>query len=167
LTVWKLPPPAKVYEAFSAVAGGRVRIEERGGGSEACDAVGRAAVTSSGGDRTYTVAWTGEPTTIASNDNASYWQGYLGYPIVAVLIALGRVRADEAAMRPLAGIDWHELNARFKRDYDAAVEHVLGGLAGRGEDRELVEREVDSVLEQLASLGLERRGRGPRPPGRG
>ena len=92
MTLWKLPPPAKVYEAFSALADGRVLIEEPG----------RAEVRSSGTDKTYTVEWTGEFEPVTSNDNASYWQGYLGYPIVAVLIALGRVSADEKAIRALA-----------------------------------------------------------------
>ena len=157
---WKLPPPAKVYEAFSALADGRVRVDE----------AGRAAVTSSGGDRVYAVEWTAEPgeaLSVTSNDNASYWQGYLGYPIVAVLIASGRVKADESVTRALAGIPWHDLNARFKRDYDAAVEHVLGELATRGVDRERIVAEVDRVMRQLADLELERRGRGRRPPGRG
>lgn len=154
MTPWKLPPPAKVYEAFSALADGRVRVEEPG----------RAAVRSSGGEKTYTVEWTGDVEAVTSNDNASYWQGYLGYPIVAVLIALGKVRADEAVTRALAGIRWKELNARFKRDYDAAVVHVLEELAERGEERERIVREVDGVMRQLAELTLERRGRGRRPP---
>ena len=122
MTHWKLPPPAKVYEAFSALADGRVRIEEPG----------RATVRSSAGDRTYTVAWTGDLEAVTSNDNASYWQGYLGYPIVAVLIAEGKAHADEAVTRALAGIPWKELNASFKRDYAAAVAHVLEELRHAG-----------------------------------
>ena len=104
MTPWKLPPPAKVYEAFSALADKRVRLEEPG----------RATVQSSGGEKTYTVAWTDDFAAVTSNDNASYWQGYLGYPIVAVLIAAGKVRVDETAPRVLAGIDWHALNERFR-----------------------------------------------------
>ena len=154
MTLWKLPPPAKVYEAFSAIGDDRVRLEEPG----------RATVRSSGGEKAYTVEWTDDLAAVTSNDNASYWQGYLGYPIVAVLIAAGKVRVDDAAPRVLAGIDWHALNERFKRDYDAAVGHVLDGLAQRGEDPELVRREVDSVMGQLAELKLERAGRGRRPP---
>ena len=77
---WKLPPAAKVYEAFGAVADGRVHL----------GAPGQAEVVSSGGDRRYTVEWTDDLATIAANDNASYWQGYLGYPAVAVLLAVGR-----------------------------------------------------------------------------
>jgi hypothetical protein len=154
MTLWKLPPPAKVYEAFSALADGRVRLGE----------AGRAEVRSSGGDKAYTVEWTGEFEAVTANDNASYWQGYLGYPIVAVLLTLGVLRVDEQVIGQLAGIHWHELNARFKRDYDAAVDSVLTAVARQGADRARIEVEVAGVMAQLATLELERTGRGRRPP---
>ncbi len=154
---WKLPPPAKIYEAFSALADGRVHIEEPG----------RATVRSSGGDKTYTVEWTGDFAAVTSNDNASYWQGYLGYPIVAVLVAAGKVDVDGAVPGMLAGIDWHALNERFRRDYDAAVSQVLDDLDERGEDCARIMRAVDSAMDQLEALKLERGGRGRRPPSRG
>ena len=154
MTRWKLPPAAKVYEAFGAVADGRVHAT----------GPGSAEVRSSGRDRTYTVEWSADLGTVTANDNASYWQGYLGYPIVAVLLTLGVLRADEHVVGQLAGIQWHELNARFKRDYDAAVDSVLTALARQGADRARIEAEVAGVMAQLATLELERTGRGRRPP---
>ena len=125
---WKLPPRAKVFEAFTAVADGRVRLT----------GPGSATVVSSGGDKTYDVEWSEDGRTVTANDNASYWQGYLGYPIVAVLLARGELRAGEDAVAALAGVPWHELNKRHKRDYDAAVAHVLGELPDG--DAAIVER---------------------------
>jgi len=154
VTRWKLPPPAKVYEAFGAVADGRVHAT----------GPGSAEVQSSGRDRAYTVEWSADLGTVTANDNASYWQGYLGYPIVAVLLTLGVLRVDEQVIGQLAGIHWHELNARFKRDYDAAVDSVLTALARQGADRARIEVEVAGVMAQLATLELERTGRGRRPP---
>lgn len=151
---WKLPPRAKVFEAFTAVADGRVRLT----------GAGSATVTSSSGDKTYDVEWSDEGRLLSSNDNASYWQGYLGYPALAVLLVRGALRADEAAVGALAGVPWHDLNKRSRRDYEAAVALVLAGLAERGGDPALVEREVAAVLDQLASLDLQRAGRGRRPP---
>ncbi len=151
---WKLPPSAKVFEAFTAVADGRVRLT----------GPGSATVTSSGGDRTYDVEWSDDGRTVTANDNASYWQGYTGYPIVAVLLALGRLHADETAVGALAGVPWHSLNRQYRRDYDAAVAHVLDELRAHGGDPSLVEREVVAVLDQLAALGLQRGGRSRRPP---
>ena len=149
---WKLPPRAKVFEAFTAVADGRVRLT--GSGS--------ATVVSSGGDKTYDVEWSEDDRTVTANDNASYWQGYLGYPIVAVLLARGELHAAEVAVAALAGVPWHQLNQRHKRDYDAAVAHVLGELPAG--DAATVETEVERVLAQLAALDLQRAGRGRRPP---
>jgi hypothetical protein len=152
MAAWKLPPRAKVFEAFTAVADGRVRLT----------GPGSATVVSSGGDKTYSVEWSDDGRTVAANDNASYWQGYLGYPIVAALLARGELHADVDAVAALAGVPWHELNKRYRRDYDAAVAHVLGEL--HDHDATRVEREVDRVLTGLAALDLQRAGRGRRPP---
>lgn len=153
MTAWKLPPRAKVFEAFTAVADGRVRLA----------GPGSATVTSSGGDKTYDVEWSEDDGTIAANDNASYWQGYLGYPALAVLLKHGELRAGEDVIRALAGVPWHDVNQRFKRDYDAAVDHVLAGLPDDAPPAADIERAVDDVMEQLAALDLQR---GPRrrPP---
>jgi hypothetical protein len=160
-TAWKLPPAAKVYEAFSAVADGRVHLADDPSQS------GSAEVESSGRDRRYVVEWPADLTSITANDNASYWQGYLGYPAIAALLAIGALHADQTIVGLFAGVPWHDLNARFKRDYAAAVDSVLSGLEGRGADRAGIEREVGGVLEQLADLSLERPPRRRRPPSGG
>ncbi len=154
MTAWKLPPRAKVFEAFTAVADGRVRLT----------GPGSATVTSSGGDRTYDVEWAADGHTIAANDNASYWQSYLGYPALAVLLERGELRAGEDVVRALAGVPWHDLNKRFKRDYDAAVAQVLAGLPPEGPEAGAIQAAVDDVMEQLTGLDLQRAGRGRRPP---
>ena len=155
---WKLPPAVafKVYEAFSAVADGRVHLGKPG----------LAEVVSSGRDRRYVVEWSDDLATIGANDNASYWQGYLGYPAVAALLACGALHADEAVVAMFAGVPWHDLNARFKRDYDAAVDSVLAKLESGGADRARIVAEVAAVLDQLAALGLRRAPRRRRPPRR-
>jgi hypothetical protein len=154
MTAWKLPPRAKVFEAFTAVADGRVRIT----------GPGSATVTSSGGDKTYDVEWSADGRTIAANDNASYWQGYLGYPALAVLLERGELRTGEDVVRALAGLPWHDLNKRFKRDYDAAVAEVLAGLPSESPGAAEIQGAVDEVMNQLAGLDLQRSGRGRLPP---
>ncbi len=141
MALWNLPPKAKIYEAFSALADGRVTL-----------GLGGAKVVSSSGDKTYLVRWSEDQASFASNDNASIWQGYAGYPIVAVLLALGQLPYDPAVADKLAGVEWKKLNTKFKRDYDKAVEHVLSSLDPEG--RELVITEVDRVYRQLASMEL-------------
>lgn len=146
MTKWQMPPLAKVYEALSAVADGRVKILDETS----------AEVLSSELDKTYTVKWSADGRSVTSNDNATRWQGYTGYPIIAVLLATGRIPFDRAAADPLAGAQWHALNQQYKRDYDAAVEHVMKQVAERGGDAEAIRREAKRIYNALAELGLER-----------
>jgi hypothetical protein len=153
MTLWKMPPAAKVYEALSALADGRVRLL----------APGRAEVTSSEGDKVYSVEWSEDGRRITANDNASYWQGYTGYPIIAVLLATGCIPYDPDVAGLLAEVPWHDLNERFKRDYDAAVESVLQDIERRGGDRGAIVRQVESIYRRLESLAPERGPRRARP----
>jgi hypothetical protein len=142
--LWKQPPIVKVYEAFTAVTAGRVSVT----------GPGRAKVTSSNGARTYDVWWSEQDATVYSNDNGSKWQGYAGYPIIAVLLVQGRLTADPTLMAPLASVDWHALNERYKRRYDEAVAHVLDGAGAAGADPEAIAAEAERVAAQLAGLKL-------------
>ncbi len=157
MTKWNMPPIAKVYEALSAVVDGRVKLTTETS----------AEVQSSERDQTYTVKWSAEGAdsrrSITSNDNATRWQGYIGYPIIAVLLQAGRIPYDSAAAAELAGIPWHALNNQFKRDYDAAVEQVLAQVRERGGDPEAIRREAQRIYAGLAELQLER----PEPKGSG
>lgn len=155
MAVWKTPPRAKIYEALSALADGRVTLTgER-----------TARVISSAGDKTYTVEWSADGREITSNDNASYWQGCLGYPILAVLMLRGCIAWSPQTASLLAGVPWKRLNAAFRRDYARAIEHVLQEIEKKGGDRAGVEAEVDRIMAEIAPLRLERpQARGRRPP---
>ena len=143
---WNQPPIAKVYEALSAVADGRVKL------------IGdmTAQVVSSGGEKIYTVKWSPDGREITSNDNATRWQGYLGYPIIAVLLLMDRLPYDPGVAQWLTGVKWHDLNAQYKRNYDAAVDLVLEGLRQRGVDVLAVRAEAVRIHQALVGLGLER-----------
>ncbi len=151
---WKLPPKAKVYEALSAVADERVRL---------FDAY-KAEVTSSSGDKKYTVEWSEDGKAFSSNDNASYWQGYIGYPIIAVLLTTGRVPHNAAALTHLRGVEWKKLNKQHKNDYDKAVAAVLTSLTDRGFDIGPIARDVDEIYMSLQELDLHKLPQRRRPP---
>jgi hypothetical protein len=143
---WKLPPKAKIYEALSAVADNRVKIT-----SETS-----AIVTSSSLDKNYTVTWSEDLTQITSNDNASHWQGYVGYPIVAVLLVKGKMNFDREIAGHLAGIVWKKVNKQFKNDYDKAVESVLASLEEKGIDTRSIRDEVERIMTQIEQLALKK-----------
>jgi hypothetical protein len=157
LNKWKMPPPIKVYEAIGAIGDGRVRA------IDSSEAPGGWDVASSDGARTYRVELSADGRVISSNDNASYWQGYLGYPAIAVLMARGMLHASAEATRALAGIPWKELNRRFKNDYARTTAEVARMVAERGGDFDAIVAEAAAILDALAALALERGAR-RRPP---
>jgi hypothetical protein len=152
---WETPPLIKVYEAMGAIGDGRVRPADKT--KLVWD------VVSSDGTKTYRVEISPDGREISSNDNASYWQGYLGYPAIAVLLARGTLRASAEAIRALAGIPWKELNRRFKNDYERTAAEVARIVTERGGDFSAIRREAASILEALAALAL-LRGPRRRPP---
>jgi hypothetical protein len=159
MTNWKLPPKAKIYEAFSVLADERYVIQENS-----------ALITSSDGKKQYSVEWiprikTGESLKITSNDNASYWQGYMGYPIIAVLMIIKEISLNEEILPYFKDIPWNALNKAAKNDYDSVVKKVLSGIA----DKEVVKRinfEVENIFIQLGKMKLEPLGKVRRPPGK-
>jgi hypothetical protein len=136
---WKMPPAIKVYEALGAIGDGRVRLEDER----------HASVESSEGDKTYEVEISDDDRQISSNDSASYWQGYLGYPAIAVLLMRGLYRPPANVIDALAGIPWKELNRRFRNDYDKTLAEVNQILEASGHDPDAVLSEVESVMEAL------------------
>lgn len=150
----RLPPIEKIYEALSAVADGRVEFEGDPHHSE-----GRAHVISSDGNRTYTVEW--ELNTYSSNDNGTYWQGYPGYPVIAVLMLQGKLQCDKQLAEALKGIDWHDANKRHNNDYRAAVSEILDS---RNVPAIVAETAVESAYADLGRLPITVARSGLRPP---
>jgi hypothetical protein len=150
---WKLPPPIKIYEALGAIADGRVRLDDQQ----------RWLVTSSEGDKTYEVEVSDDGHEISSNDNASYWQGYLGYPAIAVLLMRGLYRPPANVIDALAGIPWKEINRRFKNDYDKTLLEVNKTVEASGHDPDAVAIEIESIMDALRRLAPVR-GKRRRPP---
>jgi hypothetical protein len=151
---WKMPPAAKIYEALGALGDGRVTL---------IDAT-HARVRSSDGAKTYDVETSADGRAISSNDNASYWQGYLGYPGIAVMLARGLLRAAPAAVKALTGVPWKELNRRFRNDYAKTIAQVEARMSQTGGDPAAVRAEVAAVMRALERLAPVHGGRRGRPP---
>jgi hypothetical protein len=153
---WKMPPIAKVYEALGAIGDGRVRIEDER----------RATVVSSDGSKTYAVESAAEGREISSNDNASFWQGYLGYPAIAVMIARGLYRPKPEVIRALSGVPWKQLNTQYRNDYERTLAEVMRRAEANGFDADAIRTEAEAVLEAVRTAAP-LRGDRRRPPQRG
>jgi hypothetical protein len=156
MSTWKMPPKAKIYEALSAVADQRVSIT----GTTV------AQVQSSSHDKIYDVEWSEDICEITSNDNASYWQGYIGYPIIAVLLKIGKLSFNFHISELLAGVPWKVINDQFKRNYDRTINHVLDHIEENGGSRMAIVQEVEKIYAQLGKLGLQRAKRRQQHPTR-
>ena len=143
----KETPKVKIYEAWTSVADGN-RIELAAGWTPD---EGRATVRSSDGGKVYDLSWRDKGQVFVSTDPATYWQGYAGYPVVAVLMKLGRLPYDAEVAKEFAGVNWTELNKRMKRDYIRAVNEVE---SERNIDREAADEAAGRVLNALNALNL-------------
>lgn len=143
----KLPPVEKVVEAWSALASGRVEID----GSPDAPA-GTAKVVSSSGEKTYSLAW--ERNVYESDDGAAWWQGYPGYPILALLMARGKLPYEPRLAEYFTGINWNAANSRAKRNYAEALRSVIDSLRLSPHIVAEIESEADKTMEALKSLDI-------------
>lgn len=155
-TSWKWPPRAKIYEALSALVDDRVVVV----------AEGEASVASSDRAKNYVVVWSDDRSAFGSNDNASYWVGYIGYPVIATMMKLGLLQPKLDLAAHLAGINWNEINRIYKRDYDAAVDFVLEGIERAGGDAGAIRADASRLYDELKVLKIGRITSGP-PPAKG
>lgn len=143
---WKIPPKIKVYEALGAIVDGRVKADGY-----------KAVVFSSSGGKQYDVTYSPDENIITSNDNGSYWQGYLGYPSIALLIALGVIKCDRSMAQFLKGVPWKDLNVKNRNNYTLTEEVVKAKLRSLPDFSEAkLDREIESILEQISRLKLSR-----------
>lgn len=148
----KLPPEEKIIEALTALADGRVKLDGDGH---------TATVESSDGTKTYTVSWSAEGREFRSNDNATYWRGYAGYPVIAVLMLLGRLPYPVGVAEQLKEIPWKALNTKHHNDYRAALAEAA---AERHLSVEEIVRECEPVMEALRALPVTVRRGVVKPP---
>ncbi len=130
----KKVPLAKVYEALSAISSKRVIMNDT-----------EAIVYSSDNKKQYKVQWLDNKYT--SNDNATYWQGYSGYPVIAVLMLQKKISYNEEILSFFKDINWHDLNTKHKRNYEKAIKEFLELYST--EEQNLI---VNSILKSYQEL---------------
>lgn len=151
---WKLPPKIKVLEALGCISDERVKVEGN-----------FAIVLSSSRNKEYNVVFLPELNEISSNDNASFYIGYLGYPAIAFLMAKGILNYSPKLALALKGIKWKDINVKFKNDFEKTEQFVLKCLfEEKGMSVEEVSQSIGGILEKLKKLGLNKPESIPRPP---
>jgi hypothetical protein len=147
----KMPPVEKIHEAYSAIVDHRVILMEDS-----------ASVFSSNRAKEYTVSF--KEGIYSSNDNASYWQGYAGYPIIAILMMQGKLSLDKDIAENFKEINWNELNAKYKSKYTKAVAEIMEGLQEKGVNCDEINFEVEKVYKQIENLDITCKRSSKKPP---
>lgn len=147
----KVPPIEKIHEAYGAIADGRITLRDS-----------EADVVSSDLSKQYLVKWKDE--VYSSNDNASYWQGSLGYPIIAVLMLQGKLSFDKETAENFKGINWKKLNTEHKNKYSEAVRQIMEELRMAGVDCDKINNEIDKVYREIEQLTISTKRSSLRPP---
>lgn len=150
---WKSPPIIKIYEALGAVADGRVYLIGQG-----------AKVYSSSRGKHYTVTYDPQTNSIMSNDNGSYWQGYLGYPAIAFLLLNGRLTLESEFSLPLKDIAWKDINTKNKNDFTKTLKDIHKLLIERGVKMDNFEKYVEELAKAIDQANLSLLGNKVKPP---
>jgi len=148
---WGIPPDIKIYEALGAVADGRVEADGP-----------TAKVYSSSGNKYYDVAYDAAACAIMTNDNGSYWKGYLGYPAIAYLMKTGALPYDAALGSALKGVAWKDINTRLKNDFDKTLAFILNDVAQ--EDQGALQAYVADTQRSIEAMDLQMLGKKIAPP---
>lgn len=151
---WKIPPEIKIYEALGAIANGRVEVDGN-----------TAKVYSSSGRKSYTVIYDPDSNAITANDTGSYWQSYLGYPSIALLMIKGIIRYNPVAADWLKSFHWKDINTQYKSDYARVIEYIRSEMIkSRKADLAQFDQELAQIMTQIKQLGLKKLSTGKVPP---
>jgi hypothetical protein len=136
-----MPPREKIHEALSAIADNRITMYDT-----------YAEVSSSDNSKKYTVEW--NDNAYSSNDNATYWQGYPGYPVIAILLLQGKIKYDDSIVDYFKGIEWKKLNKKFKNDYSKSIESVYEELKNNNVNIDHIEEVISNIYNELKELDI-------------
>jgi hypothetical protein len=97
-----------------------------------------------------------------TNDNGSFYHGYLGYPAIAYLMLAGEVSYNPNVAMHLEGIAWKDINQKFKNDFAKTLDYILSSKSA--EERSAIMAEVENIAKQIRTLDLNLLGPKTKPP---
>jgi len=149
--MWDTPPVIKIYEALGAVADSRLEIDDN-----------EAKCFSSSGNKYYDVIYNPDINAIMTNDNGTYWKGYLGYPAIAYLLQTNVLPYQPKLGQLLKGIAWKDINQEFNNDFDKTLAFILAPLDA--DTKEKLNTYTTALLTQIADMKLQKLGKKIKPP---
>ena len=150
---WKISPEIKIYEALGCLADERLRKVD-----------GEVRVYSSSGQKFYTVTFDEKKKAIMTNDNGSYWVGYLGYPAIAYLMSIDELPFNQKYAESLKGIAWKDINTKNKNDFEKTLLEVRWIIKNKGINLKEFDQFVEQVLREIKTKKFKLLGKKKQPP---
>ncbi len=150
---WKIPPKIKIYEALWTIADNRIELIDN-----------EIRVYSSSRNKYYNIRYDEKENAIMANDNGSFWQWYLGYPSIAYLMYIGKISYDNKFAQALKGIDWKDINQKFKNNWEKTEELVNSIIEEKGLVLSEFLEEIDNIQKQIIDLDINKLGKRKKPP---
>lgn len=135
----KMPPIEKIPEAYTAIEDNRVKLHDD-----------YAIVKSSNNEKEYLIKW--KDNIYYSNDNSTYWQGYTGYPVIAVLMLKNVLSLNRNISKYFKNINWNEINKSNKNDYKKSVEQILINISLN--EKNSIYEEFNRVYDEIKNLNI-------------
>lgn len=151
MPIWENPPIIKIYEALGAVVDGRLAVS---GNSGKC--------YSSSGNKYYDIEFDKSANAIMTNDNGSFWKGYLGYPAIAFLLKINELPYQENLAQLMKEIAWKDINQKHKNDFDKTLTEILTPRSN--DERKELETYTNDVLEEITKRQYKLLGQKTKPP---
>lgn len=142
----KKPPVIKIYEALGAIADQRIEVNQW--------LFIEAKVYSSGRNKFYTVNYDPGNNAIITNDNWSYWQGYLGYPSIAVLLIQEELPLNKEYSNLLKDIPRKEINTQNKNNFDKTQQEIDNMIIEKWCDIQEFHKYIQNVVDEIEKKQL-------------
>jgi len=150
---WKLPPIIKIYEALGCLADKRLKVTDP-----------KVRVYSSSGNKYYTVQYSESKNAIMSNDNGSFWVGYLGYPSIAYLMKLGKLPFSKKYYKTLKDIAWKDINTKNKNNFTKTMLEIDEIVKQQGVNIKEFHDFIDKIEKAIEEKDLNLLGTKQNPP---
>ncbi|MDP4038590.1 MAG: hypothetical protein Q8P54_01305 [bacterium] len=151
---WKQPPLIKIYEALGSIGDKRIELKDN-----------TAKIYSSSGNKYYDVIYDPDKNAISSNDNGSYWVGYLGYPSIAFLLIKGIVDYNAELAEYLKGFAWKDINQKFKNNFTKTQNFIDEEIITKHKiNLDEFHKTLENILDKVSSLELNKLPTNNKPP---
>ena len=144
----KLPPKVKIIEALSAVADGRVTIEDLLSKEWKCS-------SSSTPWKVYKIIYNEKENQIFSNDSWSTNQWFLWYPAIAFLLKIWKLNYNKDILGMLKNIDRADIKEKVHKDYESMFRIVLWNLHMQWYNVDYFTAKIENIYNQISELHLE------------